>query len=75
MSRLLCLFCFATVCVWEGIAQNQNNVDVREPVLRISPDRSGDQNTNDFFGWAAIFHATETANPTDTIDESLSKLR
>ncbi|XP_064401213.1 integrin alpha-IIb-like [Halichondria panicea] len=75
MSRLLCLFCFATVCVWEGIAQNQNNVDVREPVLRISPDRSGDQNTNDYFGWAAIFHATETANPTDTIDESLSKLR
>ncbi len=79
MSRLLCLLCFATVCIWEGIAQNQNNVDVLEPVVRISPDRTARAPTiegvNDYFGWSAIFHATQPLDEADTIDQSLSKLR
>ncbi len=77
MSRLLRLFCFATISIWSCSAQNQNNIDTLEPVVRTSPDKPSPvvAGRNDYFGWATILHATEALADGDTMSDALSKLR
>ncbi len=78
MLRLLCLFCFATLCIWASNAQNQDNIDTREPVVRLSPEKDSPvvEGRNDYFGWAVILHEIEALNTnTDTMEDALRKLR
>lgn len=50
-----------------------NNIDIYQPVLRVSPARGAD--TSDLFGWAAVMHQMEMVNPGDTREEAAQKTR
>lgn len=71
----------AAVCVWlcadRMLAQNLNNFDVQEPVLRFSPAAGQDE---DLFGYAVTAHQIETldaalTDPADIMQDALAKTR
>ena len=74
MARIACLLCLS-LCVWRGVAQqNLDNIDTKEPVLRVSPARSPGEG-NDYFGWTAIFHATQELTSGESFQTAQEKIR
>lgn len=71
------MFVEALLCVLCGIGgfdavTTETNVDTLEPTLIRSPALS---DTDDGFGWAAIFHQIEPVLQSDSMDEALLKTR
>ena len=58
-----------------GVGNPVDNIDVLEPIVRISPARRDSSSRDDLFGWAAIMHQIETVNPSDTIEQAAQKTR
>ncbi len=52
-NRLLQLI-WALVCVCVGTVNGAANIDILEPIVRVSPARSGD--SLDLFGYSVILH-------------------
>ena len=63
----------SALCLVRIEALNLDNVDRLEPIVRISPDKTA--TNNDYFGWAAIFHAIEPVQAADNMEDSLRKIR
>ena len=50
---------------------NLNNVDVQEPIVRVSPATAD----TDLFGWATVLHHTQAVGAADGVDAAAEKTR
>ena len=80
-SSLLGRLCFACLVLLlvvteraNGALSPLNNIDTREPVVRISPAVS-DQSSDDLFGWAAVLHQITAPESTDTLTQAVDRSR
>ena len=73
LQRLLWILYINSFSIWSEASQNLNNIDVFEPVIRVSPSRA--EAVNDYFGWTAIFHAVQELNQPETMQTMQEKVR
>ena len=57
----------------QGALSPVNNIDILEPIVRVSPAFS--EPDNDYFGWSAILHQIEEPAANDNLDQRVDKTR
>ena len=55
--------------------ENLGNVDVLEPVVRVSPVKNEPGEPHDFWGWSAVLHHVNQESEGETLQERAGKTR
>lgn len=63
LSRLLQFVFLVCVCSCPALIHAASNIDLKEPIVRVSPARNGD--LLDLFGYSVVLHQVTQPTPGD----------